>query len=171
MSVTSYSVPKTTRPFMPGYGVPSAADSAGLLPWSWALERLSNAHNYFLATTRPNGAPHVMPVWGVWFGDAFFFSTGDQSRKAHNLAQNPRCVVCPERADNAVILEGLAELVHDNALLAQVAQVYEDKYHWPKITELPGGAIYKVLPRVVFGVSEITGPGTWTRWVFRGEEN
>ena len=156
---------------MPGYGVPSAAETTGLLPWSWALERLSDAHNYFLATTRPNGAPHVMPVWGVWFNNAFFFSTGNQSRKAHNLKENSRCVICPERADNAVMLEGEAELVADTPVLAQVEQLYDDKYHWPKITELPGGAIYKVQPRVVFGISEDAGPATWTRWVFGKEKN
>jgi general stress protein 26 len=157
---------------MPGYGLPSSAEATGLLPWSWAAERLSDAHNYFLATTRPNGAPHVMPIWGVWFRESFYFSTGDQSRKAHNLKQNPRCVVCPERAENAVMLEGVAEVVRDNAVLAEIAQVYDDKYHYPtKITELPGSAIYKVLPRVVFGISENAGMQTWTRWVFGQEEN
>ena len=101
----------------------------------------------------------------------YFFSTGDQSRKAHNLEQNPRCVVCPERADNAVVLEGIAELVHDSPVLAEVAQVYDDKYHWPKITEMPGSSIYKVRPQVAFGITESAGQQTWTRWVFGREEN
>ena len=75
---------------MPGYGISDSAE--GILPWSWAAERLSQAHNYFVATARPDGRPHVMPVWGLWLDDAFYFSTGASSRKARNLAANPRCV-------------------------------------------------------------------------------
>jgi pyridoxine/pyridoxamine 5'-phosphate oxidase len=52
-----------------------------------------------------------MPVWGVWADDRFYFSTGRQSRKARNLAANAACVVCAERADEAVIVEGVAEEV------------------------------------------------------------
>ena len=36
-----------------------------LLPWSWALDRLSQARNYWIATTRADGRPHSRPVWGV----------------------------------------------------------------------------------------------------------
>jgi nitroimidazol reductase NimA-like FMN-containing flavoprotein (pyridoxamine 5'-phosphate oxidase superfamily) len=49
-----------------------------------------------------------MPVWGVWVVNAFYFSTGAESRKAKNLASNPECVVCPENAEEAVIMEGTA---------------------------------------------------------------
>ncbi len=51
---------------MPGYGLLDAAQGAGLLPWSWAVERLQRSHDYWVATVRPDGPPHVMPVWGVW---------------------------------------------------------------------------------------------------------
>ena len=58
--------PRAGRPHMPGYGVSGPADGTGLLPWSWAEERLSRSHDYVLATVRPDGHPHAMPVWGVW---------------------------------------------------------------------------------------------------------
>src|SRR5438105_4143643 len=88
--------PKASRPHMPGYGIADAKAGGGLLSWRWATERLENGRTYWLATTRPDGQPHVMPVWGVWFADAFFFSTGQQSRKARNLAENARCSVAVE---------------------------------------------------------------------------
>jgi hypothetical protein len=45
--------PKSSRPYMPGYGLLDAAQGTGLLPWSWAEERLESSHDYWLATLRP----------------------------------------------------------------------------------------------------------------------
>ena len=50
--------PKADRPFMPGYGISEASE--GILPWSWAEERLANSRNYYLATARRDGRPHLM---------------------------------------------------------------------------------------------------------------
>jgi nitroimidazol reductase NimA-like FMN-containing flavoprotein (pyridoxamine 5'-phosphate oxidase superfamily) len=152
---------------MPGYGIPDSTE--GLLPWSWAVERLSKAHNYFVATTRPGGRPHVMPVWGLWLDPAFYFSTGTTSRKARNLAANPSCVVCPENAGEAVVVEGLAEEVTDPSLLSQFKDAYLEKYRWEMDTSQ--GGIYAVRPKVAFAFIESGDdfPGTATRWLFTGE--
>ena len=64
------------------YGAP--APPGELLLWSWAEQRLVDARNYWIATTRPDGRPHCRPVWGVWLPDGFWFSTGSLAR--HNLA-------------------------------------------------------------------------------------
>jgi hypothetical protein len=97
-----HAAPKASRPFMPDYGVLDAQSGQGLLLWSWATKRLASARNYWIATARPDGYPHMTPVWGVWLDETFYFSTGRRSRKARNLAADPRCVVCPERADEPV---------------------------------------------------------------------
>ena len=60
------SEPRSGRPHMPGYGILGPDGGTGLLPWSWAEERLRDSRNYWLATVRPDGRPHVMPVWAVW---------------------------------------------------------------------------------------------------------
>src|SRR5919109_5523167 len=96
--------PQASRPYMPGYGLPKG--SRGLLPWRWADQRLTRSHNYWIITSRPDGTPHAMIVWGVWEGGRFYFSTGRESRKARNLAKNPSCIVCTEKAAEAVIVEG-----------------------------------------------------------------
>jgi nitroimidazol reductase NimA-like FMN-containing flavoprotein (pyridoxamine 5'-phosphate oxidase superfamily) len=151
---------------MPGYGIAEAGDGKGLLPWSWALERLNDAHNYFVATTRPDGRPHVMPVWGVWLDDALYFSTGAGSRKARNLAANASCTVTTERADEAVIVEGVAEEATDAHALKRFVEVYKEKYDWEIDTS--GGGIYAVRPRAVFGFIEAADnfSKTATRWTF-----
>ena len=172
-----HTTPKSSRPYMPDYGVLDTQRGQGLLPWSWAIERLSTATNYWIATTRQNGQPHIMPVWGIWLDGAFYFSTGRRSRKARNLAVNPRCVICPERAAEPVVLEGIAYRVTDPALLRQMADAYSGKYHWPiepaedGVRDAQGniGPVFAVYPRVVFGFGEdLTGsasrPSLIERW-------
>ena len=45
--------PAQSRPYMPGYGVPPQHEGKGLLPWEWAVEHLTTARNYWIATARP----------------------------------------------------------------------------------------------------------------------
>jgi general stress protein 26 len=159
--------PASGRPFMPGYGIAEEEGGRGLLPWSWAAERLTNAHTYWFASTRPDGRPHLMPIWGLWLGDVFYFSTGKQSRKARNLEQNPNCVVSMDQAGDQVIVEGTAELVSDPAVLKQCYDAYKAKYEWD--IESMGEPFLAVLPKVVFGFIETSDDfvNTATRWRFR----
>ena len=100
--------PLSSRPQAQGYGFPKG--KKGLLTWSWAEQRLKKSHNYWITTVKPDGSPHAMVVWGLWQDGRFLFSTGSQSRKTRNLAQNARCIVCTEDAHEAVIVEGIAEI-------------------------------------------------------------
>src|SRR5262245_21909451 len=76
--------PRASRPRMPeGYGVP--AGDEGLLPWSFARERLESAPNYWIGSTGPDGRPHAMPVWGAWVEGALYFGTSPQTRTGRNL--------------------------------------------------------------------------------------
>jgi nitroimidazol reductase NimA-like FMN-containing flavoprotein (pyridoxamine 5'-phosphate oxidase superfamily) len=148
---------------MPGYGVP--ADAKGMLAWTWAERRLARSHNYWLITVRPDARPHAMPVWGVWVDQAFYFSTGRGSRKARNLARNPRCIVCTERAAEPVIVEGVARILRDRRLLPRLARAYHAKYKpWKLDTAL--GPVYAVRPGCVFAVPEARFPDATTRWRF-----
>ena len=152
---------------MPDYGIAEANEGDGLLPWEWAAERLSISHNYLVATARPDGRPHMMPVWGLWFDNAFYFSTGRKSRKAQNLGANPHCVVSTERAEEVVIVEGVAQEVTDQAGLRPFYELYKAKYDWD--LEQMGFAnepVYMVRPRLVFGIREHDFTNSATRWVF-----
>ena len=160
--------PEASRPSMPPeYGILGPKQGKGLLPWSWATDRLARSRGYWLATTRPDGRPHMAVVWGVWLHDRFYFFTSTDSRKARNLAANPCCVVCPEATDEAVIVEGVAEGVMDPAVIGQCRDAYEAKYHEEIDTDR--FTIYGVRPRVAFGsISDaVDWPGTATRWRFR----
>lgn len=162
--------PKPSRPQMPGYGLPKSAK--GLLPWKWAEQRLRKSHNYWITTVKSDGSPHTMVVWGLWLDGAFLFSTGRQSRKARNLAENPRCVVCTEQAEEAVVVEGVAESA-EVAVRREFLKKYKPKYNFDMagmeqdILSL-NQPVFSVRPQVVFGLSEKNFVGSATRWKFKG---
>ena len=154
---------------MPGYGLPKG--TKGLLTWKWADDRLKRSHNYWITTVKSDGAPHTMIVWGLWLNGAFLFSTGRLSRKARNLAENQRCVVCTEMANQAVIVEGMAEEVADVNLRRQFLKLSERKYAFDMssfeadILSLKE-PIYAVHPLVAFGLDEKKSLNAATRWRF-----
>ncbi len=159
-----------SRPYMPGYGTVGPDEGGGLLPWSWAEERLTSSHDYWVATVRPSdGRPHVMPVWGVWHGGALWFSSGLRSRKARNLAADPRCAITTDNALEPVVVEGSAEVVTDVEELQGFVAAINAKYEVAYAVDFYDPAVnatYRVRPRVVFGLVEADFTGSPTRWTF-----
>jgi nitroimidazol reductase NimA-like FMN-containing flavoprotein (pyridoxamine 5'-phosphate oxidase superfamily) len=160
--------PKSDRPHMPGYGISGV--KKGMLTWSWAEKRLSDSRNYYIATVRPDGRPHVMPVWGVWLDNQLFFSTGVDSRKHRNLTMNPRCVIVTEDATEPVIVEGTAAILTNQAALKRFGAAYKKKYDWNKESDGGGdpGGLYIVEPDTVFAFIEAADKfgSAATRWTF-----
>lgn len=160
--------PKPSRIATPGYGFPKG--SKGLLPWSWAEQRLKKSHNYWITTVKPDGSPHTMVVWGLWQAGRLLFSTGSKSRKARNLAENANCVLCTEHASEAVIVEGVAEIA-DVAARRKFLTKYKSKYNFDMsamkddILSLKE-PVFALRPRVVFGLWEKHFQGKSTRWKF-----
>ena len=161
--------PKATRPEIPGYGLPKS--KKGLLPWKWAEDRLKKSRQYWIATTRADGRPHLMIVWALWMDGLLYFSTGKQSVKARNLAQNPHCVMATERADEGVILEGVVETERDVRRIREFIRLYEKKYKY-KLGKMADAML--VLEDPVFILRPTVGFGLWekkfatsaTRWLF-----
>ena len=155
--------PRADRPFAPGYGIVGAEDGKGLLPWSWVARKMNGCRTFWLATIHSALArPHVMPVWGVWLDDAFFFSTGHKSRKGQNLAVNPACSIANDDGQESVIVEGQAKPVNDPATLERMAAAYKKKYKMdPRAMSEP---IFIVRPTTVFGFIEKSFPKSATRW-------
>jgi nitroimidazol reductase NimA-like FMN-containing flavoprotein (pyridoxamine 5'-phosphate oxidase superfamily) len=152
--------PQAARPRFPqGYGI--AADEAGMLPWSRAVELLTASRNYWICTTREDGSPHAMPVWGVCVDGELYFGTSPESRKGRNLARDPRLVVHTESGDEVVVLEGTVQVLA--ALPGEVAAAYEAKYDWRPASE---GLWYVVRPRVGYAFLERDFTGTATRYAF-----
>ena len=158
---------------MPGYDM-MFDKKRNELPWAWASGRLASSHNYWLATNGRDRRPHVMPVWGVWLDEVFYFSTGRRSRKSRNLKSNPHCSVCPEGAREAVILEGAVSEVKDSRVFRRFASAYNKKYNSNiENFDRSENPTYAVKPSKVFGFIESSKKvsGNPTRWKFKDTRN
>lgn len=81
-----------------------------------------NRHTTWLATSNPDGRTHVMPV-GVWFeADGLYFTSGPGTRKARNLARDPRCTITVATQPFDLVFEGTATRMTDDAALQRVAE-------------------------------------------------
>ncbi|HEV2711555.1 MAG TPA: pyridoxamine 5'-phosphate oxidase family protein, partial [Gaiellaceae bacterium] len=130
---------RRSRPgFGAEYGI--SEDEEGMLPWSWADERLAASRNYWIVTAGDDGEPSAAPVWGVWADGAVYFGTSPRSRKGQNLAHDPRVVIHLESGDEVVILHGEVEVedVDDSILDA-----YEAKYGYRP----PAKSLFRLSPR------------------------
>jgi hypothetical protein len=164
-------MPEAQRPLMRGYGVPE--DPEGTLPWSWAEERLIESRNYWVVTVDPDGAPHAMPVWGLWRRgeDQFWFSSAPDSMKARNIAENPNVVVTADSTVEVVSVEGVATQAEKRRNIAdEYAAKYEsDPDARSQLAEffLQGG-IFRVTPTRAFGIIERPEEFSEraTRWVW-----
>ncbi|MGC4190252.1 MAG: pyridoxamine 5'-phosphate oxidase family protein [Thermomicrobiales bacterium] len=145
-------------------------------PWADAVAILDTAEIFWLSTVRAEGGPHVTPLIAVWVDDALWFATGAQEQKARNLAAQPRVAIttgCNAYASGIdLVLEGIAEIVHDEPLLQRVADRYASKYGW-QFTVRDGAfvddedrpaLVFRVRPAVAYGFAK--GTFGQTRWTF-----
>ena len=161
-----------TAELQPQFSSPGATPTA----WTAARQQLEAAQIYWLSTVRPNGRPHVTPLFAVWLEDALYFCTGADERKAKNLVQNAHCILttgCNVVTGLDLVVEGEAVQISDAARLQRVADGYLAKYDW-HYTVRDGGfegdegnvaLVYEVAPTTVFGF----GKGesfSQTRWRF-----
>jgi F420H(2)-dependent biliverdin reductase len=97
--------------------------------WRAIEARLGRELNIWLATVRPDGRPHLVPVWFVWLDGKIHFATGAATRKFENLRQNQNIALALPDAASVVIIEGEAH-VADRATIDRVAEYFFNKYEW-----------------------------------------
>jgi hypothetical protein len=164
-----------------GKGTQAASEVGRSQPLSWSEveQRLSNGGWFWLATVRPDGGPHVMPLFAAWAGASFFIASKDQARKSRNLEGESRCVISTDTGDLHVIVEGVARHVRDEAGLQRAVKAFQAVYGWPtRIQEShldadygaptsggPPYEVYEVTPVKAFALptdGESTTPTRWT---------
>ena len=139
-----------------------------------------NRFTTWLTTLNADGTPHVTAVGAVWIDGAFWFQTGDRTRKARNVARDPRCTIAVSTHDFDLVIEGDAERVLDPAWVATAAERWADD-GWPAEVAPSGTAIsapfnapgvgpppwdvYRITTRSATAVGT-TEPGGAARWTF-----
>jgi hypothetical protein len=149
-----------------GYGLGDAPADGSVLAWSTVERWLTDARNYWICTTRADGRPHAMPVWGLWLGGAVWFSTDPTSLKGANLAARPDIVVHLESGDEVCILEGTVERVVDADDLIRFDDVYDAKYDVRPSAMGEAAAVYVLAPRSALVWTEAEFATSATRYAF-----
>lgn len=87
-----------------------------MIDTEWREFLLQGTRTAKLATVRPDGRPHVTPVWFVLDGDDIVFNTSRDGVKGSNIIRQPRVAVCvdDERPPYSfVLIEGEATVTED----------------------------------------------------------
>jgi len=149
-----------------GYGLGAAPADGSALPWSTAVEWLTEARNYWVCTTRTDGRPHAMPVWGLWMEDARLFSTDPMSIKGRNVLARPDIVVHLESGDQVCVLDGRAVRAQDPDALATFDDAYDAKYQVRPSSMGEDSGVFVVKPATALVWTETDFPTTATRFAF-----
>jgi hypothetical protein len=139
-----------------------------------------NRHTCWLATINVDGSPHVTGVGALWVDDAFWFETGERTRKAKNLARDPRCTLSVATHEFDLVVEGEARRATDPPTVAAMAARWAAG-GWPCRVDDTGQAltadfsapsagsppwfVYRLTPRAATALSTVD-PGGATRWRF-----
>jgi nitroimidazol reductase NimA-like FMN-containing flavoprotein (pyridoxamine 5'-phosphate oxidase superfamily) len=178
----------------PTHEAPMVDDQSRTTSWASARERLASpepSRTSWLATVRPDGRPHLMPIIAFWIDGAFHFVVGEGTRKGRNLAADGRCVIAVGSTtlpSMDVVVEGHAEPLQDEAAVRRIAEVLKGN-NWPleargnqvygpnaPTAGPPPYSIYRMVPSKAFGLPGMLGMEQYdpddlpkpTRWEFDG---
>ncbi|WLW54908.1 pyridoxamine 5'-phosphate oxidase family protein [Streptomyces sp. YU58] len=91
------------------------------------LDRLAEEWNAWLCTVRPDGAPHVTPVWFVFRDDTWWIGTDGNSVKVRNIERFPRVSLTLEDGRFPVVAEGDA-IPHRSPFPEAIRAAFAAKY-------------------------------------------
>jgi PPOX class probable F420-dependent enzyme len=123
-----------------------------LIEWSTIEQRLEQGmtqapgtggpdrHTCWLATINPDGSPHVNGIGALWVDGAFWFETGEHTRKGRNVARDPRCTLSVATKEFDLVVEGTAEKITDPATVARLAEHWAAE-GWPASVDDSGTAL------------------------------
>lgn len=72
----------------------------------------------WLSSVRPDGAPHVVPIWFVWDGESILVFSKPNAQKVRNLRADPRAMLAVGRPGvdfDVELVEVTAEIVPDSS--------------------------------------------------------
>jgi hypothetical protein len=113
--------------------------------------RLDREPNIWLATTRADGRPHLVPIWFVWRRGRFYLCIEEGSVKARNMRSQSHVSLSLEDGSKPVICEGEAASV-PVPWPDEVIRAFRKKYDW----EISPRDQYNLLVRVT--------PKKWLEW-------
>jgi hypothetical protein len=127
-----------------------SADGLPPVEWAGVVEKLdagsapaadaANSRTTWLTTVNEDGSPHVTAVGALWVDGAFWFQTGTGTRKARNVARDPRCSVAVSVPEADIVVEGDATRVTEHDALVRITKAWADN-GWPAEPDPTGSGI------------------------------
>jgi F420H(2)-dependent biliverdin reductase len=108
--------------------------------------RLATEPIIWLATVRPTGRPHLVPLWFVWAGDGIYLCVAGASVKVRNLVANPAVALALESGSAPVVVEGQATLLA-RPWPDEVVAGFQRKYRWTITTDAEYDTLIVVTPQ------------------------
>jgi hypothetical protein len=140
-----------------------------------------NRPTFWLTTLNADGSPHVTSVGALWHRGSLWFQTGERTRKAKNVARDPRCTISVATKGFDVMVAGEARRVTTPSDVAAVAALWAEG-GWPAEPDAAGTGItapfnaptlgpspwfvYEVEPRTATAVGTTEEVPGSTRWRF-----
>ncbi len=109
--------------------------------------RLQTEQNLWLATVRPTGIPHLVPIWFVWVAGKIYLCTAASSVKVRNLMQNPHVTIALEDGNQPIVIEGLAQPIEPAP--AAVVEAFQRKYEWNINTDGEYDRVIEIQPEKI----------------------
>lgn len=109
--------------------------------------RLQTEPNIWLATVRPDGTPHLVPIWFVWVAARVYICTASDSVKVRNLLANPRVAAALEDGAKPVVIEGLAHAI--GSVPRSVVEAFRRKYDWNITTDSEYNQVVEIEPQKI----------------------
>ncbi|MEA2446429.1 MAG: hypothetical protein QOK47_66 [Actinomycetota bacterium] len=89
------------------------------LDWGVVEQKLVSAGVYWIASTRPDGRPHVIPRDGTWLDGGLYYRGSPETVHHRNVTNNPNIVVHIGDGQEAIIVEGAVEIEKPSKEMAQ----------------------------------------------------
>jgi PPOX class probable F420-dependent enzyme len=93
-------------------------------------KRLHEEKTIYLTTVRPDGTPHLVPIWFLWENGTILFYSQPKAQKLKNVAQNPKVALSFNMdvwGDEYLILMGEAKVLENHPLSYEIP-AFVEKY-------------------------------------------
>src|SRR5512142_592639 len=109
------------------------------------IAKLESQQNIWFSSVRPDGRPHLAPVWFVWHEGKIYIGTDPKSVKSANIRSNAQVSLALEDGTHPLICEGTVRVVEKpwpDPLLA----AFFKKYEWDLMKESQYNHVLEIMP-------------------------
>jgi hypothetical protein len=146
-----------------------------MLSWGSVQRILRTAPYLWIATTNPDGSPHLVQQWCAWVDDTLYFEGSDRTRWARNLAHDPRLGFGFQVEDRSAYGEAVVDVAHglERTVAAKIARQYATKYgerfdYRPAADQYERGPVFRARPTKLIAFDVTRFSTSATRFTFDG---